>query len=78
MLGGMRNENIDPEELRSSKGICRSSGCEGFQANTVKELCIHDELTTLHHEKQQKTELTVLVSDPNSEFSEEGSMRSMS
>ena len=51
---------------------------KGNQADTVKEPCIHDELTTLHHEKQQKTELTALVSDPNSEFSEEESMRSMS
>ena len=71
----MRNEYVDREELRSSEGICRSLGCEVFQADTVKGPCIHDELTTLHHQKQQKTELTVLVSDPNSEFSEEGSMR---
>ena len=78
LLGGMENENVDPEELRSSEGICWSLGCEVFQADMVKEPCIHDELTTLHHEKQQKTELTVLFSDPNSEFSEEGSTRSVS
>ena len=52
-LGGMRNENVDPEELRSSEGICRSLGCEVFQDDTAKEPCVHDELTTLHHEKQQ-------------------------
>ena len=57
----MRNENVDPEELSSSEGICRSLGCEVFQADTEKEPCIHDELTTLHREKQQKTELTVLM-----------------
>ena len=74
----MGNENVDPEELHSSEGICWSLGCEVLQVDTVKEPCIHDELTTLHHEKQQKTKLTVLFSDPNSEFSEEGSMRSMS
>ena len=27
-LGGVRNESVDPEELRSSEGICRSLGCE--------------------------------------------------
>ena len=69
----MANENVHPEELRSSEGFCQSLGCEVFQADTVKEPCIHDELATLHHEKQQKTELTVLVSDSNSEVSEEGS-----
>ena len=35
-LGGVRNENVDPEELRSPEVICRSLiGCEGFQADTV-------------------------------------------
>lgn len=68
-LGGMRNENVNPE----GTSICRSLGCEAFQSNAVEEVRIHDELTTLDHETQQKTELTVLVSDPNSEFSEEGS-----
>ena len=73
-LGGMRNENVNPEERGNSEGtsICRSLG-EAFQSNALEEVRIHDELTTLDHETQQKTELTVLVSDPNSEFSEEGS-----
>ena len=60
-LGGMRNENVSPEELGASEGICRSLGCGVFQTDTVKEPRILDELATLDHEKQQKTELTVLV-----------------
>ena len=72
-LGGIRNENVNPQERSASEGISRSLCCEVFQSNTVKELRIHDELTTLDHEKQEETELTVLLSDPNSEFSEGGS-----
>lgn len=77
-LGGMQNENVHPEERSASEGISRSLGCEVFQSNTVKELRIYDELTTLDHEKQEKTELTVLVSDPNPEFTEGGSKEDQS
>ena len=31
----MRNKNVNPEEVRSSEGICQSLGCEVLQADTV-------------------------------------------
>ena len=55
-LGGIRNENVNPQERSASEGISRS----------VKELRIHDELTTLDHEKQEKTELTFFPASPHS------------
>ena len=60
-----QNENIC---LPSNKGLRRSLAYnEVFQAieNTTREPCTIDELTTLEHETQQKTELTVLVKDAN-------------